>query len=740
MKKFIKWFLIIITIFVLAILIGLGFYISSTYLKAKSLQIDQDILTSPSLSVKIFNIENQPIKDSNEINREYAKITSLQENTKNAFISIEDKNFYNHHGVNYKRILKAMINNIKSGKLKEGASTITQQLIKNTQLTSEKTFERKIKEIALAQKIEKMYTKDEILEMYLNVIYFGNNCYGIESASKYYFSKPASELTIDESAVLAGIIKSPAKYSPIKNQENCLKRRNLVLKEMLNDNHISFEQYNSFINSKLNLNLNTEKNNKLNSYSQSALDEAEKILGIPARQIALNGYKIYTYQDKKKQQFLEEAINEQNVDCDSAGIIIDNVKHGVSAYIGDSIYKILDAKRQPGSCIKPILVYGPALNEDLIYPCTQILDEKTTISDYTPKNVGNIYHGYVSARESLAKSINIPAVKILSYVGIEKAKKYGEYMGITFDENDDSYTLALGGMTYGVNILQLSGAYSTFANNGLYSQPQFISFITDNNDKLIYYHKPQEKRVLREDSTYLLNDMLKSCVEYGTAKKLSDLNIEIASKTGTVGKPNSNENLDAWNISYTKNQTCGIWLGNLDNKPITYAGGNQPTMIVKNYFKKVSDDSTFYKPSCITEKYIDTLELEENHRIFLTNNLIPERYIQKEIFSSFNLPKDISEHFSKIEKTLLQNKVENNKAIIKFDAKNYLTYNIYVDNKLYKSITNKSGEQTISIPLTSTKKDVSFESFYTLQPDLSNIQKISFVNTQKYTEDKKWFI
>ncbi len=731
--------MILLTILIISALIGLGFYISSIYINARSIEINKEVLSSPSLSIEIFDNENKPIKEDNEINKAYAKIETLSNETKNAFISIEDKNFYNHKGVNYKRIAKAMLNNIRSGKLKEGASTITQQLVKNTQLTSEKTFERKIKEVALAQKIEKMYSKDEILELYLNVIYFGNNCYGIESASNYYFSKPAKELNVEEASTLAGMIKSPAKYSPIKNYDNCLKRRNLVLSEMNKDGKLSIEKYNKAINTKLSLNLNTEKKNKLNSYSQMAIDEAEQILKIPSRQIALSGYKIYTYQDKSKQDALEQSFKDVNPDCDSAGIIIDNKRHAVSAYIGDSIYKILDSKRQPGSCIKPILVYGPAINENIIYPCTQLLDEKTTISEYTPKNVNDVYRGYVSARDALSKSINIPAIKVLSYVGIEKAKIYAEDMGITFDELDDSYSLALGGMTYGTNILQLAGAYTTFANNGKYAPAKFISFITDKNNNLVYINKPTEKVVMREDSAYLLTDMLKTCAKTGTAKKLAELNIDIASKTGTVGKPNSKNNLDAWNISYTNDFTCGIWLGNLDNSPITYAGGNQPTEIVKNYFKIIGDKSNFNIPSSIVEKNIDRTELDENHRVVLANNYIPERYVQKEIFSTFNLPKDVSNKFSSIEKPILNSKVEGNKAIIEFEAKDYLTYTTISNDKTIEKISGKNGNQKIIIPLTSNKQKVTFECFYTLSPEIASSQEISFVKTSKKNNDK-WFI
>ena len=741
MKKFIKVTLIIFFILLLATLVGLGFYISSIYINARAMKLNEDILSSPYISVQVYDKENKPLKEDNEINRNFAKIDELSADTKNAFISIEDKSFYSHHGVNYKRIAKAMLNNIKSRSLKEGASTITQQLVKNTQLTSEKTFERKIKEVALAQKIEAKYSKDEILQNYLNIIYFGNNCYGIENAANYYFSKHAKELNLEESAMLAGLIKSPAKYSPIRNKENCINRRNLVLSEMYKDEVISTEDYNKAKNSPLNLSINNERKNKLNSYSQASIDEAEMILGLPARQIALKGYKIYTYQNHNKQEALENAINSQNLETDSAGIVINNSNHSIEAYIGDSIFKILDAKRQPGSCIKPVLVYAPALNEDIIYPCSQILDEKTSISNYTPKNVGNVYRGYVSAREALSKSINIPAVKVLSYLGIDKGKAYAENMGITFDEKDDSYTLALGGMTYGVNLQQLAGAYSTFANNGYYAAPKFVSFITDKNNRLVYINKPKAQQVLREDCAYLITDMLRTCATSGTAKKLASLNMDIASKTGTVGKSNSKENLDAWNISYTKEQTCGIWIGNLDNTPINYAGGNQPTEIVKQYFASVKDNSTFTTPESIVEKNIDGTELSENHRIVLANNYIPERYTQKEIFSIFNLPSDVSNKFTSMPKTDFNSKVENNKAIISFNAKDYVTYNFKANDKVLKSISNKNGEQIVTIDLLTPKQTITIDYFYTLSPEINNTDKINFIKTNKTNISKdKWFI
>ncbi len=739
MKKTIK--IVIFTVFALlcAVMVALGFYLASIYAKVNKIALDEEKLTSPSLTIEIFDSENKPIKEENTFNHSYIKSASIPDHTKAAFISIEDKTFYEHSGINYKRIAKAMLNNLKSKSLKEGASTISQQLIKNTHLSSEKTFERKIKEIALAKKLENRFSKQEILEQYLNVIYFGSNCYGIENASNYYFSKSAHDLNLEESALLAGMIKSPNRYSPVSCYDRAFVRRNVVLDEMKKDGIITLDECMLAKNKPIKLTLNTTYKNKLNSYSQASIDEASQILALPAKQIALHGYKIYTYQDEKKQDSLERAIKDVDTDGnDNAGIVIDNNKMGVVAFVGESAYKILDAKRQPGSCIKPLLVYAPALNEDIIYPCTQILDEKTTISGYSPKNVSGSYKGYVSAREALSKSINIPAVKVLSYVGLPKAKAYASDMGIKFDEKDDSYALALGGMNYGTNLLSLAGGYATFANSGVYSSPKFISYITDKNNKIVYIHKKEEKRVLREDASYLLTDMLRTCAKTGTAKKLSELNLDIASKTGTVGKPSSSLNLDAWNISYTHDYTCGAWIGNLDNTPITMVGGNQPTQIVKNYFLAEEDKSEFVTPSSITTKPIDLEELSSNHRVVLANNYTPERYTQDEMFSSFNLPSDISNKFVKIESPEIKSKVNGNVATLTFEAKDYLNYEFYNHGKKFASINGKNDTQCIELPLINDREKVEIKTSY-IGEDRQDVKEINLIKTSK-VQKSKWYV
>lgn len=697
MRKFVKIFSLSCLILFGAVFLTASLFVGSTYLKYSSLSLNEEKLSSPALAVELYDYENRPLKEENTFNGEYAKLSTLPENLKNAFISIEDKSFYSHHGLNYKRIIKAGINNVLSHSLKEGASTISQQLIKNTHLSSEKTFERKIKEIVLTKKLEKAHTKDEILECYLNVIYYGNNCYGIESASQYYFSKPASKLELEECALLAGMVKSPNKYSPILKQATALERRNLVLSEMQKDGYISQEQFLRASQQPINLNLQSEEQNALNSYSQAALDEACEILKVPAKTIAINGYKIHTYLDKDKQLALKESLLKEDFNCaDHAAIVLDCKRHAITAYQANSAYKVLDAKRQPGSLIKPIIAYAPALNEDIISPSTQILDEQLALGEYNPKNVDGKFRGYVSATEALSKSINIPAIKVLSYVGIDKAKAYAESMGLEFDEGDNSYALALGGMRYGTNIKQIAQSYSTFANMGKYADAKFVEYITDASGKILYHHKPTEQQVLREDASYLLTTMLQDAATNGTAKVLKELNIPIAAKTGTVGK--GKDNVDAWCVAYTPEEVCATWVGNLDNTPITVAGGNQPARCVKNYFSaSTTTSSPFVQPGSVVEREIDLISLENSHKLELASPNTPARFKQSALFSIFNLPKDISQNFVEIGETKFEVKNNGSTVDITFAPLRHLTYKFYDGKTLIKEISDQTQAQQLQL-------------------------------------------
>ena len=408
MKKIAKFSIFaIITLFLVALIFlgGIFIYINT----AKSdISFDKAMLEAQNKSIDIYDIENNKI---NELSGKKAliRLEELPNYVPKSFISIEDKSFYKHNGLNYKRMLKAFINNLKSRSLKEGASTISQQLIKNTHLSNEKTITRKINEMALARELERNFTKDEILETYLNVIYFGNGAYGLENASQTYFGKPAKDLEIEESAMLAGMIKSPRTYSPIYNMENALNRRNLVLKEMNRDGYLTDDEYANASQKPIEINNGMSHNAVKNFYEEATLLEAENILGISENQIAINGYKIFTYQVPKDQKSLHDAItNLGNYDknqygniADGCGICIDSKTGGINAFDAKSIYDVINMKRSPGSAIKPILVYAPALETGKINPSTMILDEQKSFGNYSPKNVGNQYYGWIDATKTV---------------------------------------------------------------------------------------------------------------------------------------------------------------------------------------------------------------------------------------------------------------------------------------------------------------------------------------------------
>ena len=744
MKKIVKICLITISLLIIGLVCFVGTYFLAEYLKFSKLSLNTDALTSPALNIEVYDSDNNIIEEENTFNSAYITIDKIPEHTKDAFISIEDKDFYKHNGINKKRILKAMYNNLKSFSLKEGASTISQQLIKNTHLSSEKTFERKIKEIALTRKLEKAFSKDKILECYLNVIYFGNNCYGIESASNFYFNKNAEDLSLSESCLLAGMIKSPNKYSPINHIENATKRRNLVLEELEKDGKIDTSVMLNTESTPIKLDINKEAENKLNSYSQASIDEAMKILKLPAKQIAIGGYKIHTYQNKEQQETLNSSLASTDFQGnDYAGIVIDNSSHGVTAYNGNSAYKILDAKRQVGSCIKPVLVYAPALNENVVTEETEVNDEKITIGSYSPQNVGGKYHGYITVSDAVKNSVNTVAIKVLSYIGIDTGKMYAERMGFTFDEKDDSYALALGGMTYGENLKTLTNSYTTFANAGNYADAKFVSYILDKNNHLVYKHEPREKQVLRSDSAFIMTDILKRTAKEGTAKKLADITkTEVASKTGTVGKKSGN--LDAYNISYTPDYAIGVWCGNLDNTLISINGGNEPTQAVKKFIENTPPRKTKFEiPSLVTEAKIDLIEKEENHRIMLASPDAPERYTKTALFSRFNMPSKVSNNFVSLNDINATCKKEKDNCTLSIKTERHIIYDIYLNGEYYRTLKDKNITENITLPLKKEENEVKIKARFNMENSPTKEKTFTIANKNAWHKEKnddKWYI
>lgn len=372
------------------------------------------------------NTVNDAIYDNNKI---FTDINSLPDHTAAAFIAVEDKRFYSHHGVDYLRMISAAKNNLFSGSFKEGASTITQQLVKNTHLKNDKTISRKIQEIRIARDLERHYTKDEILEMYLNILYFGNNIYGIGTASYVLFDKSPSELSLHESALLAAIINNPSRFNPYSHPDAALSRRNSVLEKMRNQGYISSDECKAAQNEEL---VVSDKRNILNQYINNCIVEAENILGIDKSDLFSGGYTILSYYDSGLQGQIDKLISDNTVENGIINIIIaDNENGRFLANSGNSLADLSCRKRQPGSTIKPFVSYAPALEMKNVYTVTPVLDEKTTFGDWTPSNFNDKYYGWVSVEDSLMKSLNVPAVKLMEMNGVEQSKKIAGKFGIT---------------------------------------------------------------------------------------------------------------------------------------------------------------------------------------------------------------------------------------------------------------------------------------------------------------------
>lgn len=710
MKKAVKIGIIItLILFILGSLFFIIFI--NDIMGISSVKFDKEKLIAVNQEIVVYNDDNVELKNTIS-NKSIVKIGDVPNHVVNAFISIEDKDFFKHNGLNYKRIAKAMFNNLKSFSFKEGASTISQQLIKNTHLTNEKTIKRKVKEMLLTKKLEKEFSKKDILETYLNVIYFGENSYGIERAALTYFGKETKDLTLWEGATLAGIIKSPYTYSPVYNPENCLKRRNLVLSEMLRDKKISQAQYDEAVNMPLEIVDRKQEQGVNNLYVKACINEAEQILNLSEKDIMLSGIKIYSYLDDEVQkQLYDIANNENNYHTNSYGntndsllIMIDNETYAVLGYAGKSDYDLTNFVRQPGSTIKPILVYAPALEKGLVSPDTLILDEEINYGGYSPKNVGGKYYGYVSVKESICDSLNVPAVKTLDYVGIENAKQFAKKAGIKFDENDNGLALALGGFTNGVTLKELTNSFLPFVNDGNFSKANFVRKIVDVNGKTLYEHKPKEEKIMGEDTAYLMTNMLKEACKTGTSMKLKNLDFDVAGKTGTVAITGTNNNTDAYSVAYTTKHTMGVWIGNYSNatKYVLEGknnGGTYATNMIKMCFEELyanNKPENFKQPNSVKEVEIDLKEYENNHVIKLASSNCPDRYKIKTLVSKRFEPKETSELFENLSVENFDVKIENGKVLVCFDAEDYLKYEIMrVENgktKSLKKYSNKKGK------------------------------------------------
>lgn len=566
-----------------------------------------------------------------------------------AFISAEDARFYEHPGVDVIRIVGAAWADIKAGGYVQGASTISQQLIKLSHLTADKTISRKLEEAVLACQMETRYSKDEILEMYLNYVYFGGGYYGIEAAALGYFGVHAKDLSVAQGAMLAGILKSPSNYAPHLDFEASLARRDTVLSLMaeygyLDDQGLADAKGETMVI----LHDGTASEEGRNYYVDAALQDAMEILQIDSETLLSGGYRIYTAMDSAIQNQCEAIFQQDGLfpgDAQGAIVVQEAGTGLIRAMVGGrgaydtamAFNRATDIRRQPGSVIKPVIAYAPALEGYGYTAATMLLDEPTTFAEYSPRNFGNKYYGWVTLREAVTRSLNVPAVKVLSDIGVSAGKAFAQSCGIPFDPQDTSLTLALGGFTYGVSPLQIAGAYAAFASQGIYNTPTCIQRITDSTGKELYVYEPENRRVMSEQNAYILTSMLQSAIQEGTGHRLKDLDIPLAGKTGTVGEGDGNR--DAWMACYSADYAAAVWIGYDTSQdgalPQDATGGKYPALILEQLFQGLYQDRApkeFSMPSGVNAYKLDKRTLEMFHEPVLATALTPSSAIQTEVF------------------------------------------------------------------------------------------------------------
>lgn len=640
-KKVIKITAFVLLITLIFIILG---GILTIFFLTKDTNLKNNDLNSVCADLRVVNAKGEEIEYYSKYKAEVA-YRDISPYIVNAFVALEDKRFYKHHGLDYKRIAGAIVNNIKAGYLKEGGSTITQQLAKNAILTNEKSLVRKLKEAKLAIQIEKHYSKEEIMTMYLNTIYFGHSLYGVKAACARLFDKTPAEVTLAEAAMLAGIVKNPLKNSPLNSVENATARRDLVLKLMSEQGYIDESEYENALKATYVAPPRQKKDTASGSYADAAIYEAAGILGKSVKEVITGGYTVSTYCDPDAQNVLVRVYNSEALDVENAEKILllaDNVNGGVSAYISGVGVAPAEFRRQPASTIKPIMAYAPAFDLGIYSPASPIEDKIFDFNGYSPKNYQNSYLGWTTVRKAILTSSNACALKTVADIGLERAFGYAEKLGLKFDENDGAASV-LGGMTYGVTPLEITEAYMTLAAGGIHRELKFVSEIKDKEGKIVYIRPKSSERVVSKEAAYITTDILKDCATVGTASKLKTLNYPIAAKTGTNGDENGN--YDAWNMSYTTKYTLCSWYGSTESKlPTSVTGGSYPTLAARTVYGYLEKPADFTEPEGIIYADIDSYCSENSHILKLANENTPDEYREKAMFSANHLPES-SDYF-----------------------------------------------------------------------------------------------
>ncbi len=644
--------------------------------------------------------------------RTVISLEQIPTKVQNAFLAAEDARFYQHHGVDPIRIGGALLKNLKAGDYAQGASTITQQLIKLTHLTSEKTISRKLQEAVLALQLERIATKKEILEMYLNAVYFGKGAYGIEAASEAYFGVHASELTLGQGALLAGILKSPTQYAPHLHLDNSIKRRSLVLASMVENDFITQQEADQADAEQVVLKADDNGDDQYAWYVDQTVTEACGALNIDAEALLSGGYTVYTALDESLQKSAQSLYRDaarfpadasDGEKAQSALIALDSGNGEVLALIGGRSYDVkrglnraTGMKRQPGSTFKPVSVYAAAIDRYGMLPSSLVDDTKRAFGNYSPSNFGDHYYGIVTLREALSKSLNVASVDLLSRIDIESARDYPERAGIVLSDQDRNLSLALGALTDGVSPMALSGAYAPLANGGSAVTPHLIRKILDAEGNTVYEYEPPNRQVMKPESAYMLTDMLETAAQEGTAKALSTAGFPVAGKTGTVGFDDSG-NRDAWTVAYTPKVCVAVWMG-FDNPDKAHklsdaeGGSNKPAKLAAEFLKQNTARTRggdFVMPATLGHALIDRQGLLALGYPVLPSLYTPKSFTSEEVFPASQIPTEVCPIWTK--PTAVYNLV----VSMDFAAHPKLSFTAVQADALYRVYRVQNGQETV---------------------------------------------
>jgi 1A family penicillin-binding protein len=591
-----------------------------TYLYfAKDLKNKDTIMNRNNTGIILIDRNNIPFFTFYEAkNTEFVQLKNIPIYTQEAVVAAEDKDFYHHPGFSLKSIIRSIFLDIKAGDAIYGGSTITQQLVKNVLLNSKKSILRKYQEIVLAQEIERRYSKKEILEMYLNSVYFGEGSFGIEQAAKTYFGKSASDLTLSESALLIGILPAPSEYSPFfGNTKEAKKLQQFVLSKMQQQGYISSSENIRAEREKI---VYTKKQPDFNSvgahFAIMVLDQLRDKYG--EQRLSQSGFHVKTTVDLKWQKYAEQLISHQVNDLASSNVtngsaVAIDIKTGeIRALVGSVNWfnqqfgkvNMADTPRSPGSSFKPI-IYSYAFENRLITAATVLHDIPTTFpGNYKPQDYDRKWRGIVLVRRALANSLNVPAVEVMQRVGVLAGVDMARRFGITTLKNPSNYGLSLVLGTGEVKLLELTNAYAAFANNGRKNNITMVTSISDKQGHIIYANKPETKQVVEPAVAYIISSILSDsharAEEFGNVLNTS---IPAAVKTGT-----GEDYRNAFTVGYTPRLAVGVWLGNNDNSSMgSVAGSVGPAPVWKNLIEHYSQNlpiETFVPPATIVKANI----------------------------------------------------------------------------------------------------------------------------------------